>query len=375
MSAAPPVCPLCDRPVLRGFDAQNTAQNDPNAIVDAHIGRGCPPEDSEEQTTGNTVNIPSGGEGEEDTAERDLAIPHVGVPYVSNATRRACFAFCFQQDGLKEEQNLLSVLPKDLIRQIALEIPLSVVDPAHVRRLHSLKYHDSYVWSLAANSSLIVSGGGDNTVKIFSWTGELLHSCAGHTNSVRSIAITDPTLFSTLSSTSNSMWSSDPVAIEQLGSERLSSGECPVRVVSGSDDHFARVWDPVTGVCVANWRCSNGPVLAVAAADLWCVTNADNFCLTTWSYDGTPLRTFPAGHTAEVYSCCLLSVERGAPEGLRVVSGSFDKTARVWDPRTGECLLVLKVGLIYPFGVPSPLRSRVSRVCDFCGDVFRVLIV
>ncbi len=43
-----------------------------------------------------------------------------------------------------------------------------------------------------------------------------------------------------------------------------------------------------------------------------------------------------AGHTGEVTSA------EYSPDGTRILTGSYDKTARVWDPTTGETLMILK---------------------------------
>ena len=68
------------------------------------------------------------------------------------------------------------------------------------------------------------------------------------------------------------------------------------RIVTGSDDKTAKVWDARTG---------------------------------------TPLLDLK-GHTGGVTSVSF------SPDGTRIVTGSEDKTAKVWDARTGTPLLELK---------------------------------
>ena len=68
------------------------------------------------------------------------------------------------------------------------------------------------------------------------------------------------------------------------------------RIVTGSEDKTAKVWDARTG---------------------------------------TPLLDLK-GHTGEVVSVSF------SPDGTRIVTGSDDKTAKVWDARTGTPLLDLK---------------------------------
>jgi WD40 repeat protein len=67
------------------------------------------------------------------------------------------------------------------------------------------------------------------------------------------------------------------------------------RLLSGSDDNTAKVWDTATGRCLRTLEGHQGGVGSVA-----------------WS-----------------------------PDGSRLLSGSYDNTARLWDAATGRCLLTL----------------------------------
>jgi len=64
------------------------------------------------------------------------------------------------------------------------------------------------------------------------------------------------------------------------------------RVLTGSDDQTAKLWDARTGICI---------------------------------------RTF-TGHTDYVLSVGY------SPDGTRVLTGSWDKTAKLWDAATGSCI-------------------------------------
>ena len=65
------------------------------------------------------------------------------------------------------------------------------------------------------------------------------------------------------------------------------------------------------------------------------------------------------GHTGSVYSAAF------SPDGERVVTTSYDKTARLWDAKTGAVLAVLKghTGPVYSAGF-SPDGTRVATASD-----------
>ena len=105
-----------------------------------------------------------------------------------------------------------------------------------------------------------------------------------------------------------------------------------LRVVSGSDDRRARIWDAATGNCTG--------VLE--------------------------------GHTHWVRSVAF------SVDGLRVVSGSHDQTGRMWDVATGDCTAVLKghTGTVTTVAfsadglqVVSGSRDGTVRMWDATADV------
>jgi COMPASS component SWD3 len=83
--------------------------------------------------------------------------------------------------------------------------------------------------------------------------------------------------------------------------------------VSGSDDKTLRLWDVETATCV---RVLEGH------------TEVLDFSFSLSSSDNPPNQT--------VASVCALS------DGNRVVSGSYDKTVRVWDVDRGSCALIFE---------------------------------
>jgi WD40 repeat protein/predicted Ser/Thr protein kinase len=106
------------------------------------------------------------------------------------------------------------------------------------------------------------------------------------------------------------------------------------RIVTGSADHTARVWDVASGKALT-LRGHGDPVKSVAFSP-------DGQRVLTGSWDGTA-RLWDAttgtnsltlnGHEAAIFSVAF------SANGQRIVTGSWDGTAKVWDAVTGTNLL------------------------------------
>jgi WD40 repeat protein/tRNA A-37 threonylcarbamoyl transferase component Bud32 len=110
------------------------------------------------------------------------------------------------------------------------------------------------------------------------------------------------------------------------------------RIVTGSFDQTAKVWDAQTGILLLDLKGHTRPVTSVSYSP-------DGTRIVTGSWDrtakvsdartGLPLLDLK-GHAREV-SCVSFS-----PDGTRIVTASWDQTAKVWDARIGSPLLDLK---------------------------------
>jgi WD40 repeat protein len=110
------------------------------------------------------------------------------------------------------------------------------------------------------------------------------------------------------------------------------------RIVTGSDDQTARVWDAQSGEPLLNLTGALGSVQSVAFSPdgTRLATNTGDQTAKVWdAQTGMPLLVLK-GHAAPVHSMAF------SPDGTRIVTGSSDTTARVWDARTGTPLLDLK---------------------------------
>jgi len=109
------------------------------------------------------------------------------------------------------------------------------------------------------------------------------------------------------------------------------------RILTGSADATAKVWDAHTGRELLSFAGHTGSVKSVAFSrdGRSALTSSDNTAK-TWNADnGRELLTLK-GHKSRVWSAVF------SPDGRRILSGSVDGTARLWDATTGRELLTLK---------------------------------
>jgi WD40 repeat protein len=128
------------------------------------------------------------------------------------------------------------------------------------------------------------------------------------------------------------------------------------RIVTGSADKTARVWDATTGKELIVLRGHEGGVKSAAFSPdgSRIVTASDDSTARLWdAATGTELAVLrppereeissrPDGPPVVVHTRSAMSSAAFSPDGLRVVTGSIDKTVRVWDSETGKELLVLR---------------------------------
>jgi WD40 repeat protein len=118
------------------------------------------------------------------------------------------------------------------------------------------------------------------------------------------------------------------------------------RIVTGSEDHTAKVWDVASGRELLTLKGHRAEISSVAFS-------SDGQRIVTGSWDktakvwdaasGKELLTLK-GHTDEVWSVAF------SPDGQRIVTGSGDNMAKVWEAASGATLLTLKR---HSFGVRS----------------------
>jgi hypothetical protein len=168
----------------------------------------------------------------------------------------------------------------------------------------------------------------------------------GHTGPIRGVAVTPDGTRIVTGSTDNTAWVWDASTGAKLLQLKGHTGPISnvtvttdgTRVVTGSDDNTARVWDASTGAELLQLRGHTRPILGVAVTPdgTRIVTGStDN---TAWVWDastGAKLLQLK-GHTGPISSATV------TPDGTRIVTASTDNTLRVLDASTGSELLQLK---------------------------------
>ncbi|KAF7964846.1 hypothetical protein HWV62_2502, partial [Athelia sp. TMB] len=109
-----------------------------------------------------------------------------------------------------------------------------------------------------------------------------------------------------------------------------------LRIASGSEDGFVRVWDAETGALVAApFKGHTGYVYSVAFSPdgQWIASGSYDKSVCVWNAETGALIAGPfAGHTHWVNSVAF------SPGGQRIASGSSDESIRIWNSQTGALI-------------------------------------
>ncbi|THU80992.1 WD40 repeat-like protein [Dendrothele bispora CBS 962.96] len=110
------------------------------------------------------------------------------------------------------------------------------------------------------------------------------------------------------------------------------------RVVAGSDDHIVQIWDAMTGELELKLKGHTGSVRSVAFSHdgSRVVSGSNDNTVRIWDVMTGEMKLELKGHTNWVRSVAFCQ------DGSRVVSGSRDGTVKIWNAKTGKLKLELK---------------------------------
>ncbi|KAF3848039.1 hypothetical protein F7725_021067 [Dissostichus mawsoni] len=218
-----------------------------------------------------------------------------------------------------------------------------VWDTASGSELHTLEGHRNVVYAIAFNNPYgdkIATGSFDKTAKLWcAETGKCFHTFRGHTAEILWDVETGDEVATLPGHTAEVLSLRVHTLIGHSGeiSNVHFNWDCSL-IVTGSMDKTCKLWEAVSGECVATLTGHKEEVLDVCF-------DLSGQLVATASADGTA-RVFSVnthqclatleGHDGEISKICF------SPPGSRVLTASSDRTARLWDARSGVCLQVLE---------------------------------
>ncbi|MEH1923091.1 NB-ARC domain-containing protein [Nostoc sp.] len=229
---------------------------------------------------------------------------------------------------------------------------ISIWDVNTSKHIQTLQEHSNYI-SLVAFSrdgqTLASSGSGNRTVNIWDIkTGRYLQTLAGHISAINSLTFSsfgnlvtgsvDRTvkLWDVVNGKCLKTWRGRTDFVNSVGFS--SNGE----IIASGSQHTIALWDVTTGECIQafydyqDWlNCAalspNGQILACgnignvnSIIRLWQVNQLSNF-------SQVPDKILQ-GHTDSIWSIDF------SPDSKILASGSSDRTVKLWDCQTGQCL-------------------------------------
>ncbi|KAL3884122.1 hypothetical protein ACJMK2_030344, partial [Sinanodonta woodiana] len=161
----------------------------------------------------------------------------------------------------------------------------------------ALKGHTNNVVCVAFDKKRLASGSVDRTIRIWD--------------------IKSGTLISTLKGHAKGVWCLDFFTKNLL--------------ISGGYDGTVRLWNLRTGICAKTILAHDGPMWAMKRRDNTLATVSQDRTIKIWDIGRCLLQTTLFGHNSAVFAIDM------DEEGKLVISGSADKSVKIWSLETGKC--------------------------------------
>lgn len=226
--------------------------------------------------------------------------------------------------------------------------------------------HTNWVRSLAFHPQKLILASGSNDRAVRLWninTGECITRLEGHTDEIWSVAFSpDGNILASASADKTvRLWDVNDVDSPQCCHILNEHSYWVVAVAfdaqgttlaSASADQTVKLWNVQTGECKESWQQGNHPVRSIAFSPdgKTLATGSDDKLVRLLDiHNGECLKTFQ-GHEGRVWSVVF------SPDGQTLASGSVDQTMKLWNIETGQLLFTL------------PERDRRVRVIAFSPD-------
>ncbi|CDH53445.1 wd40 repeat-like protein [Lichtheimia corymbifera JMRC:FSU:9682] len=203
------------------------------------------------------------------------------------------------------------------------------------KRMSVIEGHADSIYCVQFDSSKIVTGSRDRSIKCWDHQGRCLRTMTGHYASVLCLQYDDDIMVSGSSDHTILVWDMRTFqVIRRLRGH--ASGVLDVCfddkiIASCSKDATVRLWSREDGRLIRILHGHRGPVNAIQFRNNRLVSASGDAIIKLWDMQtGQCLRDF-AGHTRGL--ACIRF------DGHRIVSGSNDNKIKVWNAETGECIL------------------------------------
>ncbi|MDB9449523.1 WD40 repeat domain-containing protein [Dolichospermum circinale] len=256
---------------------------------------------------------------------------------------------------LPEIKNLLAQIATD--KNIGLySLMGSLIPPGGSGLIRTLKGHSSSVYAIAVtpDGKTVISGSADDTIKIWDLgTGTEKFTLEGHSNSVNAIAVTPDgkTVISGSRDNTIKIWDlgtgQEKFTLEGHSDWVNAIAVTPdgKTVISGSYDKTIKIWDVETGTekFTLEGHSSSVKAIALTSDGKTVISGSSDNTIKIWDitqqktgffdfiHERIPsrLKFTLKGHSDSVKAIAV------TPDGKTVISGSYDKTIKIWDVETG----------------------------------------
>jgi len=203
------------------------------------------------------------------------------------------------------------------------------------------EHSNSIISMVKINESLIASGSGDNSIKIWDLiSSKCVKTLNGHDNSIKSLARLNDNVIASGSCKCIKIWNiSTGVCTKTLNGHTHFINSLIILndlyLASGSGDQTIKIWDIVNGACVKTFVGHVDEVITVIRLnDSELVSGSEDESIKVWNIKTAVCLKTLNGHSHFVNSLIKL-------DSNQIASGSADKSIKIWDVQNGICIKTL----------------------------------